>query len=53
MAGLYKVLKKIDNSYKVELLDLIKVYPIFLPDKLQKAINDLLSRQKNKPPLLI
>ena len=34
MVGLYRVLKKIGNLYKVELLDLIKVYPIFLPDKL-------------------
>jgi hypothetical protein len=44
MAGLYKVLKKIGNLYKVELPDLIKVYPIFLLDKLQKAINNLLPR---------
>jgi len=34
MAGLYKVPKKKGNLYKVKLLDLIKVYPIFLPDKL-------------------
>ena len=34
MVGLYRVLKKIGNSYRVELLDLIKVYPIFLLDKL-------------------
>jgi len=34
MAGLYKVLKKIGNLYKVKLLDLIKVHPKFLPDKL-------------------
>jgi hypothetical protein len=34
MAGPYTVLKKIGNLYKVKLLDLIKVYPIFLPDKL-------------------
>jgi hypothetical protein len=34
MAGLYRVLKKIDNLYKAKLLDLIKVYYIFLPDKL-------------------
>ena len=53
MAGLYKIINKVGNLYKVELLDLIKVYPIFLLDKLQKAVNDLLPRQKNKPPLLI
>ena len=34
MAGLYIVLKKIGNLYKVPLLDLIKIYPIFLLDKL-------------------
>jgi len=53
MAEPYKVLKKIGNVYKVKLPNLIKVYPIFSPDKLQKAVNDLLPRQKNKPPLLI
>ena len=53
MVGLYRVLKKIGNLYKVELPDLIKVYPIFSPDKLRKAINNLLPRQKNEPPLLI
>ena len=42
MAGLYKILKKIDNSYKVKLLDLVKVYPVFLLDKLWKAVIDLL-----------
>ena len=53
MAGPYEVLKKIGNSYRVKLLDLIKVYPIFSPDKLRKAINNPLPRQRNKPPLPI
>jgi hypothetical protein len=34
MVGPYKVLKKIGNLYKIKLLDLIRVYPIFLLDKL-------------------
>jgi len=34
MAGPYKVFKKIGNLYKIKLPDLIKVYPIFLLDKL-------------------
>ena len=53
MAGLYKVFEKIGNSYKVELPDSIKVYLIFLLDKLWKAATDPLPRQRNEPPLLI
>jgi len=53
MAGLYKVFKKIGNLYKVKLQDSIKVYFKFSPNKLQKAVNDPLPRQKNEPPLLI
>ena len=34
MARLYKVLKKRGNLYKIKLLDLIKVYPKFLLNKL-------------------
>jgi hypothetical protein len=34
MAGPYKVLKKIGNTYKVKLPDSIKVHPIFSLDKL-------------------
>jgi hypothetical protein len=34
MAGPYKILNKVGNLYKVKLLNLIKVYPIFLLDKL-------------------
>jgi hypothetical protein len=44
MARLYEVLKKIGNLYKVKLPDLIKVHFVFSPDKLQKAVTDLLLR---------
>src|SRR6266568_191500 len=53
MVGLYKVLEKIGNLYKIELLDSIKVYFVFLPDKLRKAVMDPLLGQKNEPPLPI
>ena len=31
---LYKILKKIGNLYKIKLLNLVKIYSVFLPDKL-------------------
>ena len=34
IAGLYKIINKVGNLYKVKLLDLIKVHSIFLLDKL-------------------
>jgi len=51
--GLYEILKKIDNLYKIKLPDLIKVHFIFLSNKLQKAANNPLLRQKNELPLPI
>ena len=53
MAGLYKVFEKIGNLYKVKLPDSIKVYLVFSPDKLRKAVTDPLPGQKNEPPLPI
>ena len=50
MASLYRILRRIGNSYKVKLLKSMKIYPIFLPDKLQKASDNPLLGQQNEPP---
>ena len=53
MAGPYKILKKVRYSFKVKLLELIKIHPIFSLNYLWKAADDPLPRQYNNPLLLI
>jgi hypothetical protein len=50
MARPYKILEKIGNSYKVDLLASIKVHPVFSLDRLWKAANDPLPGEHNDLP---
>jgi hypothetical protein len=47
----FEFLENVGNSYRVELLETIKVHLIFSPDKLRKSSDDPLPGQKNDPPL--
>jgi hypothetical protein len=53
MAGLFKIIRKIGNSYEVKLPNTIKIYNVFSLDWLRKAAKDPLLGQVNKLLLLI
>ena len=53
MIGLYRILEKIGNLYRIDLPSTIKAYLVFSLDRLYKASKDPLLRQRNKPPMLI
>jgi hypothetical protein len=53
MTGPFEITRRIGNSYEVKLLEIIKIYNMFSPDRLRKAADDLLLGQINKLALPI
>jgi hypothetical protein len=35
--GPYMIIEKVGNAYQIDLLESIKVHPVFYPEKLRKA----------------
>jgi len=53
MAGPFFITAYIGHLYEVQLSEIIKVYPVFVPKKLCKTAIDPLLEQINIPPSLI
>ena len=48
--GPFKIIEKKGSLYKLDLSNIIKVYPVFLVVLLFKVPDNALSRQVNEPP---
>jgi hypothetical protein len=52
-ASLFKIIKKISNTYKLRFPVSMQILPVFFSNKLRKAPNDLLPDQRIEPPPLV
>jgi hypothetical protein len=55
MDGLYEIIEQVGHSFKLKLLDSIKVYLVFYAEKLRKDLGNPLPGQSNleTPPLRV
>ena len=55
MAGLYTILERVRNAFRIDLLPLIRIHLVISINKLYKAANNLLPGQLQEPgpPIIV
>ena len=50
MEGLYEILEQVRHSFRLKLLESIKIHPVFYAEKLRKDLGNPLPGQSNPEP---